>query len=115
VLAVGRNKGTLRFVLQLDRPPNDGVVVMYRLARPPRFVIHNDLGGPRGRFLLYDEFNALEDGSAFVHSILFTGGLEIEIAFNSIAVTRAPLFVPRADGAEQPLDFSAAGAELCEA
>lgn len=63
----------------------------YRLVRPPRFVRHQALpnDGTPLRWWLYDEFDVTRGESlVFSHSILFTGGYELQLAFTGLTRSR---------------------------
>ncbi len=80
--------GMGRFVLaaRLDGTHDQGVVLIYKLTAPPRKLLHSKLArnGKPHEWVLYDEI-AEEDGH-FSHSILFTGGREIRLEFESLDV-----------------------------
>ena len=86
-------------VLQVDRagkPHDQFLEVSYRLAGGPggglalqRHPALQGDGKPFG-WWLYDEFDVLAQGSlsAFTHSILFTGGVELNLIFFGLTVRR---------------------------
>ncbi len=72
------------FVLHLDTPPREFLVLHYRLAAIDEISHHPRLreAGLAPLEWLHDEADVAQRGGAeFTHSILFTGGLEVRIRF----------------------------------
>ena len=90
VVSMGRDERLFSILLQLKGPSDKGILLTYKLVSPPRFKRHPFLaeeGAPLE--WLYDELDLLEDDEPwkeetfqiFTHSILFTGGRELQLAF----------------------------------
>lgn len=95
-------------------PKDRYLELRYRLAgglkNGLRVTMHKALesdGRPLRRWL-YDEFDLFspETAVAYVHSILFSGGCELQLTFSSLAVRRLRFLVPMRRVADDP------GAEL---
>jgi hypothetical protein len=114
VLGGARDQKQFAMLLGLKAPRRDQAVLLtYDLVTPPKKIVHEKLGGPRGRYILYDEFDIAADGIGFVHSILFTGGLELEVTFSTLDVRTLKISLEKKP--EESFDFSEAGADLCDA
>jgi hypothetical protein len=78
--------------LRLDNPPRKLVALKYWLAAAPRLTHHPELAGDGTplQWWLYDEIEVLEGGpvAGFKHSILFTGGWELELFFSNLRCRR---------------------------
>jgi hypothetical protein len=93
VCCFARRGDQLFLVLHKDIPPRDIVLLTYTLTAEPLIdlealpVMHP---GPVMKFL-YDEFDALCQGSHFVYtqSILFTNGWEVTLRFSDVRVILA--------------------------
>jgi hypothetical protein len=93
VLSMGRRGDTYVISVQLDAPPNELLTITYRLAAPPE--IKQELftwAGPNATpAWLYDEIELVRDGeqSHFLHSILFSNGWEMRLAFREVQLATA--------------------------
>jgi hypothetical protein len=85
--------------LELDASRNEGVLLVYSLAAPPQMIRHPVLSentdGVQAEWL-YDEIDIIgvDNISAFRHSILFTGGVELQLVFyrlKCVPFKRVPL------------------------
>jgi hypothetical protein len=78
--------------LQLDNPPKKLVELKYSLAAPPKLLRHTSLAGDGKplQWWLYDEIDVLEEGpvSVIKHSILLTGGWELQLLFSNLRCKR---------------------------
>ncbi len=98
VLGISRRGDQFVIVLQKDVPPRDVVTLTYTLAAEP-FIDRDAFPDPHrsGRMqFLYDEFDlaAEGEGSALAHSILFSNGWEIRLAFRDVQVASAQPIYP---------------------
>jgi hypothetical protein len=88
-LGIREDSGKLLLFLELDTPPDKGVLLTYDLAKRPELVIHPSLS-EQGTPVewLYDEIDVAKGGkpSIFTHSILFTGGRELQLTFRRMRV-----------------------------
>jgi len=90
VLAMGLrgDDRTFSIILQLDSPRRDGLQISYQLAAPLKFVQHQELSGDSTAlgWWLYDELDrpTEEPFSVYTHSILLTGGWEVQLAFYAL-------------------------------
>jgi hypothetical protein len=85
--------------LQLDPPPKECLVLHYRLGQTVAMNRHIPLAGERCPFLewQHDEVEIVpsDGGPEFAHSILFTGGLELQRRFQNFDYTTLkPLTLP---------------------
>jgi hypothetical protein len=89
MLGIPRDDLALSLVLELDDATGTAVQLVYDLVRKPRLRKHPELA-ERGAPLewLYDEFDVEEgkEGKVFTHSILFTGGQELRLAFRKLSL-----------------------------
>lgn len=78
--------------LQVDPTPKEMIELKYRLAKRPRFIHHPSLenDGKPLQWWLYDEFDVIEqdDISLFTHSIVLTGGWELQLLFYDLKLRR---------------------------
>jgi hypothetical protein len=95
-MTFGRKQPTFTLLTQLeDTPSQPGEVLelsYFLVAGPHGGVafkkptqLHKEAPGPR--YILYDEFD-LDERAFFTHSLLLTGGDEIEVRFHSLRVRR---------------------------
>lgn len=86
-LARGKPLWTLSLVFQFDSPHQDGIQLIYTLPKGLRALYH------RGREeagvhleWLYDEIDVVRNGATplFLHSILLTAGLELQLSFSRL-------------------------------
>ena len=75
--------------LKLDTPQDKELILSYELMKPAAFIEHPEFAGERALTeWLYDEFSlARGKQPSFIHSILFTGGLELELRFHDLELT----------------------------
>jgi len=89
MVATGENPLTLILFLQLAAPSSVGVQLSYELVAKPKMIVHPQLA-ESGTPLewLYDEFDLVKKETArtFTHSILFTGGQEMQLRFRGLKV-----------------------------
>ena len=93
VISIGREERLFSILLQFTEPSGKGILLTYKLVSQPRFKRHPSLA-EEGTPLewLYDELDLLDDDDiwkketfqVFTHSILFTGGRELELAFYEV-------------------------------
>lgn len=82
--------------LQLDTPSKEMIELRYRLAGRPRCIQHSVIsdGEKPWQWWLYDEFEVVLDKEKerflpiFMHSILLTGGVELELPFYDLRCRR---------------------------
>jgi hypothetical protein len=97
VLGMSFGKPKPRFSLRLrlegaGKQPGEIIGLNYRVVGGPNggviFHKHSELGqSPHGsRWVLYSEFDVDEERGFFTHSLLLTGGLEVEVRFHSLSV-----------------------------
>jgi hypothetical protein len=114
VLAVAADeKQFFSIFLELNKPQDKFLELKYRLVgngKKPGFSLHrhSELAGeskPLG-WWLYDELDvAGGDLAAFTHTILFTGGIELRLAFFQFTCSRVNFFVrPMNSAAEDTTD-----------
>jgi hypothetical protein len=92
--------------LQLDPPPKEFLVLHYRLGQVSAMNRHSPLARDRCPFLewQHDEVDLVPaDGRPeFAHSILFTGGLELQLRFLDFDYATMKPLTPPAE-LEEPL------------
>ena len=87
--------------LQLDNPPRKWVELKYTLADKPKVIRHPALAGdgPALQWWSYDEIDLVVEGPlpVFRHSILLTGGLELQLLFHKLSCrSMRPVRLPAA-------------------
>lgn len=111
-LGVGADHLQLSLLLELDSPRNHGILLTYDLSRPPELVKHPELAEPGTPIeWLYDEFDLARRTAqpAVTHSILFTGGRELRLAFRALRVVAFDKVLAPSQGQESDLDALLAG------
>ena len=112
-LGVGADHLQLSLFLELDSPRDHGILLNYDLSRRPELVKHPELAEPGTPIeWLYDEFDLARRTAqpAFTHSILFTGGRELRLAFRALrVVVFDKVLAPAGQGQESDLDALLAG------
>jgi hypothetical protein len=98
----------LLLFLELDTPPDNGILLAYDLTKRPKPIIHPSLA-EKGTPIewLYDEIDVARGRThpAFIHSILFTGGRELVLTFGRLRVTLfEKVFGKAAEGNDGELD-----------
>ena len=83
---------SLAFSIRLtpDGAKDGSVELRYRLAAPPRLIRHVDLAkdGKPLQWGLYDELDVKDAEFAFSHSVLFSGGYELQLRFYKLVCNR---------------------------
>lgn len=108
LLGIPRDDLALSLLLQRDDLPGTAVQLLYDLERKPELLRHPELS-ERGTPIewLYDEFDVEGAGGRQVvtHSILFTGGRELRLAFRKLSLLPfQKVAVAETDGDESGLD-----------
>jgi hypothetical protein len=93
VLSMGQRGDTYTISVQLGAPPQELLTITYRLAAPPEikqelFAWATAHATPAW---LYDEIELVREGERghFVHSILFSNGWEMRLAFREVQLATA--------------------------
>jgi hypothetical protein len=93
VLSMGRRGDTFVISLQLDVPPNELLTITYTLAGAPEIQQELFPWATAGKApaWLYEELELVREGerSHFVHSILFSNGWEVRLAFREVHLATA--------------------------
>ncbi len=112
-LGLRHDNRELFLMLELDRPHHQGLTLTYDLTRRPELIRHPELSKPGTPIeWLYDELDLGKGGEhpIFRHSILFTGGRELELTFRTLRLTAfEKVLGPTTEGKESELDALLAG------
>jgi hypothetical protein len=88
VLTMALGDNSFSIMLKLDTPRGEWIELRYSLKGKPKFIVHPDLVEKDVPLeWLYDEIAATaeDNTNTLTHSILFTGGRELELSFDNLA------------------------------
>ena len=102
VLGRGRTLGAKQedrlfsILLELDQPRDRWLLLEYQLVGEPTFIRHEELSDGKGPLVwLYDEISVADAAApTFLHTILFTGGRELQLTFSNLRLERFLLAAP---------------------
>ena len=116
VLTLAFGRRSLSLVLALDAPRGQGLRIDYGLASNPVVIQHATPAEEETTPLewLYDEIGLAERGgiTLFTHSILFTRGRELQLAFYDLRLKRYRKVLSPAEGLKEGGDASGVEALL---
>jgi len=94
VLTVNQDGREFSIVLRLDSPRDKGIQIDYSLLSSPKPIVHPSFPKEEPVEWLYDEIDVqrIEAYSVFIHSIFFTGGLELQLVFSDLKIKTSKVF-----------------------
>jgi hypothetical protein len=117
-LAAESKKSWLNLVIQLEDAPSQAGAVLelgYQLVAEPLqggvTVRRNEpVNKDVAEWILYDEFDVEKQGAVFRHTLLLTGGREVEVRFHKLRVRRLGEVLPQGSGEEKKSRYSSIAA-----